>query len=381
MTRIIISCGEASGDLFAGALVREIRRLRPDTRVAGFGGERLAEAGADLVGDYRGLTVTGIVEAIRVLPRAWQMQRALIERARLERPDALVVIDFPDFNFRLASAFRRLGIPVVYYVCPQLWAWRPGRIATLRQIATKALVVFPFEPAFYAERNFDVEFVGHPLLDLARARVDRRGVCAETGLDPGRPIVAFLPGSRPNELRTILPTLAAAAGRIVERLPGVQFLVARAPHLAGALFESLAGVVPPRAILEGRTDDVLAAADVVVTASGTATVQTAIHEKPMVIVYRVSPISYRIGKPLVRVTTYGMVNLVAGEQVVPELIQDDLTPDAVADETLRYLTDPACAERTRLRLREVHQRLGTPGASARVAARVLEVCDAARQPT
>ncbi|MEW5983436.1 MAG: lipid-A-disaccharide synthase [Acidobacteriota bacterium] len=376
MTRVMISCGEASGDLFAGALVREIRRQRPGTEVAGFGGEQLAAAGAELVGDYRGLTVTGLVEAIRVLPRALRMQRALVERARRERPDALVVIDFPDFNFRLASAFRALSIPVVYYVCPQLWAWRPGRIEVLRRIATKALVVFPFEPDFYRQRGLDVEFVGHPLLDLARATVDRTALCAQVGLDPSRPIVALLPGSRPNELRAMLPTLAAAIPQIRRRLAEVQLVAARAPHLADALFAPLQAARTRVAVVEGRTDDVLASADVVVTASGTATVQTAIHEKPMVIVYRLSPISYRLGKPLVRVTTYGMVNLVAGERIVPELIQARFTPEAVADETLRYFTDAAYAERTRARVRDVHRRLGTPGASSRAAARVLEVCDA-----
>lgn len=381
MTRVMISCGEASGDLFASALVRELHRQRPAAEVLGFGGERLAAAGAELIGDYRGLTVTGLVEAIRVLPQALRMQRALVDRARRDRPDALVVIDFPDFNFRLASAFRTLGIPVVYYVCPQLWAWRPGRIHALRLIATKALVVFPFEPEYYARRHLAVEFVGHPLLDLARAGADRTALCAEVGLDPSQPIVALLPGSRPNELRTILPTMAAAVPIIRRKLPGVQFLVARAPHLPDALFTPLSGIDAPRVILEGRTDDVLAACDVVVTASGTATVQAAIHEKPMVIVYRLSSITYRLGKPLVRLPYYGMANLVAGERIVPELIQSGFTPEAVAAETLRYFTDEPYAARTRARLRDVHQRLGTPGASARAASRVLEVCDAVRQST
>jgi lipid-A-disaccharide synthase len=374
MTTVMISCGEASGDLYAGALARELRRLDPGVRLAGFGGERLREAGADLVGDYRGLTVTGLVEALRVLPTAWRMQRALLARARAERPDVLVLIDFPDFNFRLGAAARQLGIPIVYYVCPQLWAWRTGRVRTLKALASKALVIFPFEPAFFEAHGLSVEFVGHPLLDLVPPPADRAAVLRDAGLDPGAPTVALLPGSRPNEVSAILHTIVAALGAIRAAVPGVQFLVARAPHLGDDLFAGLpSGPAVRVAMLDGRADDVLSASDVVITASGTATVQTAIHGKPMVIVYRLSPLSYQLGRRFVHVTTYGMVNLVAGEIVAPELIQDGFTPEAVTRETVRFLTDTAHAERVRARLTDVRRRLGEPGASRRAAERVLDV--------
>ena len=374
MTTVMISCGEASGDLYAGALARELRRLDPGVRLAGFGGERLREACADLVGDYRGLTVTGLVEALRVLPTAWRMQRALLARARAERPDVLVLIDFHDFNFRLGAAARQLGIPIVYYVCPQLWAWRTGRVRTLKALASKALVIFPFEPAFFEAHGLSVEFVGHPLLDLVPPPADRAAVLRDAGLDPGAPTVALLPGSRPNEVSAILHTIVAALGAIRAAVPGVQFLVARAPHLGDDLFAGLpSGPAVRVAMLDGRADDVLSASDVVITASGTATVQTAIHGKPMVIVYRLSPLSYQLGRRFVHVTTYGMVNLVAGEIVAPELIQDGFTPEAVTRETVRFLTDTAHAERVRARLTDVRRRLGEPGASRRAAERVLDV--------
>ncbi len=374
MRHVMISCGEASGDLYAAALVHELRRLEPGLRVSGFGGDRLREAGVDLVGDYQGLTVTGLVEALRVLPRAWRMQRALLARARADRPDVLVVIDFPDFNFRLAAAARRLGIPVVYYVCPQVWAWRSGRVRTLKQLATKALVIFPFEPAYFQAAGVPVEFVGHPLLDLIPPASDRAAVLREAGLSPGAPTVALLPGSRPNEVASILPTLVSALPLIRQRVADVQFLVARAPSLPDHLFDPLSTVPGARVgMLRGQADAVLSASDVVVTASGTATVQTAIHGKPMVIVYRLSPLSYHLGRRFVHVTTYGMVNLVAGEVVAPELIQDRFTPDAVAAETVRLLTDPAALERARVGLAAMRARLGEPGASRRAAARVLEV--------
>ena len=376
MPTIMISCGEPSGDLYAGALVRELQALRPGTRVVGFGGEQLRAAGADLAGDYRGLTVTGLVEAIRVLPRAMAMQRALVAQAKRERPDALVAIDFPDFNFRLADKLHRLGVPVVYYICPQIWAWRPGRLRTLKRLVDHALVIFPFEEPIYREAGVKVDFVGHPLLDLAVPQVSRAALMAELGMETDAPTIALLPGSRPNELREIVPTLTAAAPLIASSLPRAQFLVARAPNLPDHLLASLAELRQPRvAMVEGRTDDVIAASDVVITASGTATIQTAIHEKPMVIVYRLSPLTYRLGKPLVKVDTFGMVNLVAGESLAPELIQDALTPDAVATETVRFFKEPAYAARTREGLRAVRRKLGTPGASRRAAEHVLAVCD------
>lgn len=376
MTRVMISCGEASGDLYAGALAAEIRRLEPGADIFGFGGARLLEAGARLVGDYRGVSVTGLAEALRVLPRSWWMLRQLVAAAAAERPSVFVAIDFPDFNFRLASAIRRLGIPVVYYVSPQLWAWRSGRMATMKRLASRVLVIFPFEERIYQDAGVPVEFVGHPLVDLARATVSRAALLTELGLDPAAPTIALLPGSRPNELRAIVPGLAGAAPLIASRVPRAQFVVARAPSLDASLFGPLAAGRsgdPPVRIVEGRTDDVLAAADVVVTASGTATVQAALHERPMVIVYRLSPLTYRLGKPFVRVDTYGMVNLVAGRRIVTELIQDGFTPEAVAAETVRLLTDEARASEMRAALREVRQKLGSPGASRRAAEAVLRV--------
>jgi lipid-A-disaccharide synthase len=304
------------------------------------------------------------------------MLRRLREAAAAERPDVFVAIDFPDFNFRLLPAMRRLGIPVVYYVSPQVWAWRASRVATLKRFVTRMLVIFPFEAAFYEQAGVPVEFVGHPLLDLAVATRPRADWLPGLGLDPSKPVVALLPGSRPNELRHILPTLAAAAVRIAGAVPGAQFVVARAPALDDRLFAPLdavrAGRVP-LAVVEGATDDVLAAADVVVTASGTATVQTALHGRPMVIVYRLSGATYALGRRFVRVSAYGMVNLVAGRPIVPELIQDALTPEAVTREVVSLLTDRGRADAMRRDLAEVRSRLGVPGASARAAASVVGV--------
>lgn len=368
----MISCGEPSGDLYAGALASQLRAIDPAVTITGFGGDRLRAAGASLVGDYRGLTVTGLAEVLRVLPRSYATYRRLVASAREQRPDVLVAIDFPDFNFRLAAAIRRLGVPVVYYISPQLWAWRSGRMKTMREIASHVLVIFPFEEPIYRQAGVPVTFVGHPLLDLIPPPVARSAFFPQVGLRTDRRTIALLPGSRPNEVKQILPTLVQAASRTAGR-GDVQFLLARAPNLDDSLFAVLAGSRVPIASVEGRPDDVLATSDVVITASGTATVQAAIHECPMIIVYRLSPLTYRLGKPFVTVDTYGMVNLIAGRTVAPELIQEGFTADAVLTHVTELLDNPAAYESARHALREVHERLGAPGASRRAAEAVLEV--------
>jgi lipid-A-disaccharide synthase len=375
--RLLLSCGEASGDLYAGALTRELLACDPTLRISGLGGPRFAAAGGTLIDDYRDLAVTGLTEAIAKLPRSFAARRRLVASAKAERPDALVLIDFPDFNFRLAPSIKRLGVPVIYYISPQIWAWRAGRLKTIRAIADRVLVIFPFEESIYRDAGVPVEFVGHPLVDLAAPSSDRPTFLSARGLTPSAPTVAILPGSRPNEVSRILPDLAAAGVRIRAAVPGTQFLVARAPHLDGSLFATAGsqglGASAPVAIVEGETDTVLASADVALTASGTATVQTALHDTPMVIVYRVSPMSYRLLRRLVKVQAIGMVNLIAGDRIVPELVQDAFTPDAVAAEAISLLTDRDRAARVRAGLATVRARLGGPGASRRAAEAILRV--------
>ncbi len=371
--RVMISCGEPSGDLYAGALTRELLRLDPSVLITGFGSQRLRGAGATLVDDFQGLSVTGLLEVARVLPRTYAIYRRLLAHAAATRPDVFVAVDFPDFNFRLAQAMRRLGVPVVYYISPQLWAWRPGRMKTMQRIADRVLVIFPFEEEIYRRAGVPVEWVGHPLLDVPAGVAPRSTFLRDLGLDPEKPVVALLPGSRINEVSAILPGLVGAARIIHERLPGAQFVLARAPHLSDELFADLNARGPSIAMIADATDNVLAAADVALVASGTVTVQAALRECPMVVVYRLSPLTYRLGRPFVRVDTFAMVNLVAGRQVVPELMQDDFTPDSVAERALSLLEDRRAAEAMRADLRAARAKLGTPGASRRAAEAVLAV--------
>jgi lipid-A-disaccharide synthase len=379
--RLLLSCGEPSGDLYAGALTRELRTLLPDLSVAGLGGPHLAAAGGRLIDDYRGIAVTGLTEVLAKLPKSAATLRRLIAYARDERPDALVLIDFPEINLRLARAVRKLGIPVIYYIGPQIWAWRPGRLKTIREVVDRVLVIFPFEEAVYRDGGVPVEFVGHPLVDMVGDRQSRHEFLPDLGLDPAAKTVAVLPGSRPNEVSRIFPDLLAACRLIAGRVPGVQFVVARAPHLDAALFKDALGARDLRlAVVEGQTDVVLGAADVALTASGTATVQTALHDVPMVVVYRLSPLTYRLGRRFVKVDTFAMVNLIAGERIVPELIQDAFTPQAVADEAVSMLTDAARAQTIRQGLRRVRERLGGSGASRRAAEAIVRVMAASLTP-
>ncbi len=358
----MLSCGEASGDLYAGALTRELRALDPALTIAGLGGPHFAAAGGRLLADYRGIAVTGMTEVLAKLPTLFGTRRTLVAAARAERPDALVVVDFPDFNLRLAREVKRLGIPVVYYISPQIWAWRAGRLATIRAIADRVLVIFPFEEQIYRDGGVPVEFVGHPLVDLAKASTPRDQFLTARGFAPAAPTVAILPGSRPNEVSRILPDLVASAALIKARVPGVQFIVARAPHLDDHLFETARGLT----MVEGEADTVLASADVALAASGTATLQAALHDTPMVVVYRLSRVTYLLARQLVSLEMFAMVNLIAGEKIVPELAQEAFTP-------VSMLTDRDRAARIRAGLARVREKLGGPGASRRAAEAILSV--------
>ncbi len=378
--RILLSCGEASGDLYAGALTRALRAIDPSVQVAGLGGPQFAAAGGRLIDDYRNVAVSGFIEWIPKLPRLLEARRRLVAAARTERPDALVLIDFSGFNLRLAPDIKALGVPVIYYISPQVWASRPGRIATIRRIADRMLVIFPFEQAVYEQAGVPVEFVGHPLVDLVAPTSSREPFLTSLGLSPSAPTVALLPGSRPGEVSRILPDLIAAVLRIRREVPAVQCVIARAPQLADHLFEAAhteEGSAPFR-LVEGNTDNILAASDVALMASGTATVQGALHDTPMVIVYRLSALTYRLARRLVKVDTIGMVNLIAGEKIAPELVQEAFTPERVAREAISILTDPQRSAGIREGLARVRERLGGSGASRRAAEAILRVAEQAR---
>jgi lipid-A-disaccharide synthase len=370
--RLFISCGEPSGDFYGAELLRHLRRSRPDLEAFGLGGDHLLEQGAELIAHTRDLAVVGITEVVRHLGRLHAIYRRANEAIVARRPDVAVLVDYPDVNLRFARELRARGTSVVYYVSPQIWAWKRGRIRTIRETVALMLVIFPFEEEIYARAGVSVRFVGHPLVDAVRPPPDRGAFLRECGLDPARPVVALLPGSRRAEIAHNLPPLAAAIPQLLERRPDLQFLAARAPGLDPAVFTTRLAGAPVR-ILEGRSHAVVGSAAVALVASGTATVETALLGTPMAVVYRLSPLTYLLGRPFVNVPHYAMPNLVAGRRIVPELIQRDFTPERVAAETLSLLEDGARASVMRRDLAEVRERLGEPGASARAAAAVEEV--------
>lgn len=329
--------------------------------------------GAELIAHVRDLAVVGILEVVKHLPRIHQVFRNTVEALDRRRPDVAVLVDYPDFNLRLARELRRRGIPAVYYVSPQVWAWKRGRIKAIRATVTRMLVIFPFEEALYRSEGVPVSYVGHPLVDLVHASPDRGTFLARVGLDAGRPVIAVLPGSRRGEVGHNLPILAEAVRQLHRARPDVQFLLAVAPLLDPKRLMKAARLegLPVRWVHD-ETHAAVGAADLALVASGTATMETALLGTPMVVVYRISRLSYALGRPFVRVPHYAMVNIVAEREVVPELIQDSFTPDRVVVEALSLLTDAPRRARMVSDLAEVRGRLGEGGASDRAAALVAE---------
>jgi lipid-A-disaccharide synthase len=368
--RLLVSCGEPSGDFYGAELVRHLRRELPQLKVFGLGGDRLLGEGAQLTAHVRELAVVGLVEVIRHLGRLRAVFRTLLAEILQDPPQLAVLVDYAGFNLRLARELRRHGIPVVYYVSPQVWAWRRGRIRTIRETVARMLVLFPFEEELYRQAGVPVTFVGHPLVDFLQPPVSRSQLRRDLGLDPARPLVAVLPGSRRQELDQNLPPLAEAVVRLASRRPDLQFVLAAAPGLEPSLAARLGGT--PLRVQANRTHDVVGAADLALVASGTATVEAALLGTPMVVVYRISALSYALGRPFVSVPHYAMVNLVAGRRLVPELIQGGFTAAAVEAEALSLLENPEKSATMRAGLVEVRRLLGEPGASGRAAWAVLE---------
>lgn len=380
--RIMIVAGEPSGDAHAAALVDALRRVAPQANFEFFGatGPLLRAAGVDAIVRTDDLAIMGILEVGRALPKFWRAFK-LLKRAALERqPHTVILVDWPDFNFRLAHALHRRGLRIIYYISPQLWAWRSYRVRTIRRDVDLLLSILPFEKDWYAERGINhVEFVGHPLAGEVRARYDREEFCRLMKLDPRLPIVSLLPGSRRKEVERILPPMLEAAALISARRPEVQFVVVVAPSRSSDEVRRI--VRAQRAtplplpsclhIVSGQSREALAASDVAAIASGTATLEAALLATPMVIVYKESIINWHVLGSLITTEHYGLVNLVAGERVATELMQDDLNGERLANELLSLL-DQEQNTAMRSRWREVAKELGEGGASPRAAELVLD---------
>jgi lipid-A-disaccharide synthase len=370
--RILLSSGETSGDLYGAELVRQLRPSVPGLSVVGLGGDRLRAEGAQLLAHVSEMAVVGLWEVVSHLRRIRGVYRRVLREIDAHPPDLAILIDYPDFNLRLAKELHRRHIPVVYYVSPQLWAWRRGRLRSIRETVARMLVIFPFEEPLYRDAGVSVTFVGHPLVDLVEPPGDRGDFLRQRGLDPERPVIAVLPGSRQGEVAHNLGPLTGGIARLARRRPDLQFLLALAPSLEPATTrQAVAGL--PVQVEVGNAHGVLAASTLALVASGTATVEAALLGTPMVVVYRLSPVTYALGRPFVRVPHYAMVNLIAGREIVPEIIQRDFTPERTEREALAILEDAGRRDEMKNDLLEVRRRLGGPGASQRAADVVLEV--------
>ncbi len=378
--RLMLVAGEESGDAHAAALVRALREAEPGARFELFGsiGAATAREGVEPVVREEDLAITGLVEIARALPRFWAAYQALKKAAVERRPDAVVLVDWPDFNLALARALHRRGIRVIYYISPQLWAWRSHRVRQVRRDVDLLLTILPFEQEWYAARGVThVEFVGHPLAGAVTPRMTREEFCAQHNLNSFQPIIALLPGSRRKEFERIAPVMLDAAARLLKEMPGAQFVLALAARRSPDEAAHIINVHPEAATLVTRTRiaydearEALAASDAAAVCSGTATLEAAMLATPLVVVYKESALNWHTLGRLIEVEHYGLVNLVAGRRLAPELMQDDFTGDTLARELLTLL-DPAHNAEVRAQLRDATARLGEGGASRRAAEVVL----------
>jgi lipid-A-disaccharide synthase len=366
--KILISAGEASSDMYAARLATALRQ-RTGAQLFGMGGPRMAEAGVELIADYHEVAVVGIAEVLHKIPTVIRVQNRIAKEAAKRGAALAILVDSPGTHLGVARRLKNQGIPVGYFIGPQVWAWRPGRVRVVKRLVKRIVVIFPFEEEIYRKAGVPVDFVGHPLVDVVRATTSREEFAARHGLDPSRPIVTLLPGSRRSEIAQHYGRVLEACARLRRSMGarGVQFVHAVAPNLKPEVLTSYSRPGIEIKPVEGETYDALAAADCAIVASGTATVEAALLGTPMVVIYRVAPLTAAILRFMIRTPFIGMVNLIAGRQVARELIQDAFTPEAVEAELRRLLESDSARAEAKAGLAEVRAKMGPGGAIERAA--------------
>ena len=365
---VLFVAGETSGDLHAAMLASELRTLRPELTLTGIGGARMAESGVKLFERSDRLAVMGFVEVLRHVPRHLALLRDIRRRLASGSVKLVILVDYPGFNLKVAEAAKAAGVPVLYYIAPQVWAWNERRVHVMARVIDRAAVILPFEDAFFSELGVRATFVGHPLLDRAQSLPDRATARAQLGLSEEGPVLALFPGSRVQEVDRLLTTFVEAAQQLQSRRPGLQVIVSVAPGM------DVDGHRCPFPLVRGASFPVLRAADTALCKSGTTTLEAAVAGCPLVVAYRTSGWSYAIARRLVRIPDIALVNIVAGRRIVPELVQGAVTPDALADQLLPLLDPRSEARRTQVAaLAEVRGKLGEPGAARRAAVLASEL--------
>ena len=375
---IALFAGEASGDLHGALLAEEIAARRPGARIWGVGGEKMRAAGVEILRGIDELAVLGFAEVFVRLPFFMRLFGELRAAIEARRPDAVVLVDYPGLNLRLAKAAKQAGMPVAYYISPQVWAWGERRVSVIRRYVDRMIVVLPFEAPYFAERGVAASFVGHPLVSVARARRSREETRRALGVPDGRPLVGLLPGSRAQEVRSHVPLFVEALAVGARAGVVASAALALAPTVPASLVEQLLARSPDPIATTTDTYDLMHAADLLLVASGTATLEAAILGTPMIVVYKTSPVSYAIGRALVRVPHIALANLVAGERIVPELVQDAANPARLGAEMASLLADDARRGEIRSKLAAVRAKLGDAGAAGRAAEIVIELASAGR---
>ncbi len=362
----MIIAGEASGDMHGARLVRAIKKRAPDAFVFGVGANAMQSEGARIIVDSRQLSVVGLTEVISKLPTIYRAMGSVKKAMQRLKPDLLIPIDFPDFNFRVAAVAKKLKIPVLYYISPQIWAWRQNRVKKIKRLVDHMAVILPFEASFYRNHGVPVTFVGHPLLDRIHPPISH----ASNRSDSEKPVIGLLPGSREKEVATLLPVMLQAAQRINRSLPAAKFLVSCSSSIEEDLLEDIlrqyTGALDV-SIVKGPVEPIFKKSDILVCASGTVTLEAALHGTPTIIVYKVSPLSYWLGKRLIKVDYIGIANLIAKKQLMPELIQEDASPKTIAETVIRMVSEPKKLRQLEKKLLGVRDLLGGAGASGRVA--------------
>lgn len=371
---VLIVTGEASGDLHGAELARALWKHDRSLEILGMGGKRMQKAGVKLIFDNRRLGVMGLVEVIRRFRVVAEAYRTICEQLNGGRIRLVTLIDSPDFNLRVAAVAKRKGIPAVYYIGPKVWAWREGRVKTMARLIHRMLVIFPFEEKLYRQAGVACRFVGHPLLDEIPRDLDPVQLRRQYEIDPKGPVVALLPGSRPQEVLRLLPVMLSAAVEVAAQLPKVGFLLPVAPSIEQGIVAEEVGRWPLQVkLISGEAPRVLAASDAAIVASGTATLEAALMGTPMVIIYKMAWLTYLVARMLVKVRNVGLVNIVAGQRVVPELLQGAATAKRITKELMPLLMDETTRQQTKQALSQVSRQLGPPGASMRAAEEILEI--------
>lgn len=375
--KIMLSVGEASGDLHGASVAAALKLLEPNIELFGMGGKAMRDAGVTVNYDIAGLGVIGFVEVIKNLGKLFELRDNLAALMDQERPDALVIIDYPDFNMRLAKIAKRKGIPVVSYISPSAWAWRRGRAKEVANLVNKVAAIFPFEAEVYRNAGADVTFVGHPLVDIVKPSMSREEAFRYFHASPDKPVVLLMPGSRHQEICNLLPVMLEACREVTAQLPDCQIFLPVASTISQEMLQTMIdGYAMNITLTTDKTYDLMGIADVAIAASGTATLETSLMGVPTVIIYKMAALTYLLGKLLVKIPNIGLPNIVAGRRIVPELLQDEANPRTIATETLTLLTDKTVRDRVMADLAEVKEKLGQTGAVHRVAEVILEVAKA-----